>query len=374
MLKTRWVGVFTVVTLLGAVPAGAQVPLEETYEIKAYMATGTVRVGGTLLPKKAVTLTAQLPGRVEYLAGQEGDRFKERDLLVKISDEALRAQLRAAHAQREAALIGISSADMQYRRELVSPGVANHPGGMGMPSMFDQVFSRPMSNMMGMQNQGYERYSDIQSRYNQIEQARTTLLQADANISQIEEKLRDVQGVAPFAGVITRKLVEVGDPVQPGQALLEFADMAVLQLQADVPARLISGLQEGSSIQARIDDGVGTQMPVMVAQIFPKADEVRHTIRVKFDLSRSVGTAGMYAEVLLTDPEQKNQTALAVPSSALVWRSGLPQVFVVQDGKTELRLLRVGDPVAEGLVAVLSGLSAGDRVIKNPKPGMGASE
>ncbi len=349
-------------------------PVEETYEIRAYTATGTVRVGGTLLPKKAVTLTAQLPGRVEYLAGQEGDRFKDRDLLVKISDEALRAQLRAAHAQREAAMIGISSADVQYRRELISPGVANHPGGMGMPSMFDQMFSRPMSNMMGMQNQGYERYSDIQNRYNQIEQARTTLLQADANISQIEEKLRDTQGLAPFAGVITRKLVEVGDPVQPGQALLEFADMAVLQLQADVPARLSGGLKEGGTVQARIDDGAGTQMPVTVAQIFPKADEVRHTIRVKFDLGQSVGTAGMYAEVMLTDPEQKNQSTLVVPSSALVWRSGLPQVFVVKNGTTELRLLRVGDPVADGLVTVLSGLSAGERVIKAPKPGMSAGE
>ena len=71
----------------------------------------------------------------------------------------------------------------------------------------------------------------------------------------IDTKIRDAKSVAPFDGVITKKLVEVGDPVQPGQPLLKFADMSKLQIKVEVPARLMPGVKKGMVFPARLDVG-----------------------------------------------------------------------------------------------------------------------
>ena len=58
------------------------------YTVRTESVPATVSVGGTVVPRKVVTMAAQLPGRVEYLAGEEGDRFKKGTLLVRLDDNA----------------------------------------------------------------------------------------------------------------------------------------------------------------------------------------------------------------------------------------------------------------------------------------------
>jgi RND family efflux transporter MFP subunit len=345
------------------------------YTVAPVGSGASTAVGGTVVPRQEVTLAAQLPGRVEFVAGSEGDRFEAGAPLVQLSIQDLLAQRQAAQAQLVSADAALRNASVQFGREVITPETSQAPGGMGLPNMMDQMFSNPMSSMMGTRQPGVERSAQVYARGTQIEQARQALTQAASKLQEVDAKIRDSKSLAPFAGVITGKMVEVGDPVQPGQPLLTFADPTDLQVQVEVPARLVPSLRTGMQLAARLDIAQGF-IPVTVARIFPTADAVRHTVRVKFDLPRNLGaTPGMYAEVALPDTVVQGQSVIAIPHSAVVARGGLTMVFTVtDDGRADLRFVRLGEPVGPDMIRVLSGLNAGDRVVRQPLPGLASGD
>lgn len=326
-----------------------------------------VSLGGTVVPYKEVTLSAQLPGRVNYLAGIEGDTFKESDRLVELDDSELMAKRQAAMAQLANADAQLRNAGVQYNRELWSPKSKSAMGGMGMPNLFDQMFTRPMEDAFGDRDQGAERSADIFSSRTNIQQAQNTIYRVQAEIRAIDAKLRDAKSLAPFQGVIMKKFVEVGDTVQPGQPLLKYADVEYLQIVVDVPGRLRPGLNEGMMLRAELDVG-DREVPVRVAQIFPMADAQRHTVTIKFDLPQGVSAPGMYAKVLVPDFNAPARSNPIIPNSAIRYNGSLPGVYVEgEDGKPTLRLIRVGEKLpGGGFTTVLSGLQAGERILRNP--------
>lgn len=357
-------------------PPGAAPSAPNVVMVEASQMGSSVTLGGTVVAYKQVTLTAQLPGRVEFIAGEEGDRFKSKEVLVAIDDDDLLAKRRAAIAQLNNANAQIANAQVQYSRELWSPQSRSitRSGGMGMPNLFDQMFTQPFSNMMPGNVGGdrwVDRTADIYGYGTQLSQAHNQALAARSAIEEIDALLRDARSFAPFDGVIVRKLVEEGDTVQPGQPLLEFADLTYLQVQVDVPARLVPGLQEGMLLPAHLDVG-DTRVDARVAQIFPSADPTRHTVTVKLDLPIGVpGGPGMYAEVMVPDVTAPVSTVPVIPDSAVMWRGSLPAVYVLnENNEPQLRLVRLGDYVGGNRVAVLSGLQVGERVFVTPPAGM----
>jgi multidrug efflux pump subunit AcrA (membrane-fusion protein) len=325
-----------------------------------------VSLGGTVVPYKEVTLSAQLPGRVNYLAGIEGDTFKDGERLVELDDSELMAKRQAALAQLANADAQLRNAGVQYNRELWSPKSKSAMGGMGMPNLFDQMFTRPMEDTFGDRDQGAERTADIFSSRTNIQQAQNTIYRVQAGIRAIDAKLRDAKSLAPFNGVIMKKFVEVGDTVQPGQPLLKYADVEYLQIVVDVPGRLRPGLNEGMMLRAELDVG-DREVPVRVAQIFPMADAQRHTVTIKFDLPQGVSAPGMYAKVLVPDFNAPARSNPVIPNSAIRYNGSLPGVYVEgEDGKPTLRLIRVGEKLPGGFTTVLSGLQAGERVLRDP--------
>lgn len=336
----------------------------------------SVTLGGTVVPYKQVTLTAQIPGRVEFISGTEGDRFAAQDILVAVDDDDLLAKRRAAVAQLNNAQTEIGNAQMQYSRELYSPQARSsyRSGGMGLPSMFDQMFTQPFQNFVPGNYGGepwLDRQADLYNYGARLSQARGGEMSARSQLEEIDALLRDARSFAPFDGVIVRKLVEVGDTVQPGMPLLEFADLTYLQVKVDVPSRLMPNLSKGMFLPARLDVG-NTRVDVRVAQIFPTADEIRHTVTVKFDLPQGVpGGPGMYAEVMVPDAGTQASVVPVIPDSAVMWRGALPAVFVVgDDNQPRLRLIRLGDYVNAQQVGVLSGLSVGERIYAQPSASM----
>lgn len=331
-------------------------------------AGGSAIVGGTVIPFKEVTLSAQMPGRVTFLAGAEGFNAKAGDVLVTIDDADLQAKRRAAQAAVYQAEAGLRNSYMQYNRELYSPrtnAISNFPG-MGIPATFDQFFTRPFSSAMGQTSPGVERQADLYAQGVGVDSATQALAQAQANLEAVDATLTDFQARAAFDGIVMRKHVEVGDTVQPGMPLVDFAYVEYLRIEADVPVRLAAGLSEGMIVPARLDSG-GGPVEARVAQIFPVADPKRHTVTVKFDLPHGTpGGPGMYAEVTVPDASVPDQARTSVPQEALVWRGSLPSVFVLENGAPSLRIVRVGYPLADGSISVISGLSGGEMVILSP--------
>jgi len=336
--------------------------------------TGTsIVIGGTVVPLREVTLSAQMPGRIEFLAGIEGDWFEPGQVIATIDIDDLKAKRQHALANISGQNSALQSAQVQYSREFWSPQSRNinKMPGMALPSMFDTFFTKPFGSAMGLGNPLLDRQADLYSQNSQLAQARSHQIGALSQLQEIDAKLRDSQAVAPFDGVIVKKLIEVGDTVQPGQALFKFADARHLQIQVEVPARLMSSIQQDMVVPAVLDVD-NTRVNARVAQIYPVANNRRHTVTVKFDLPEGVpGGPGIYAEVMIPDNSVPVSTLPVIPKSAIVWRGSLPAVFVHNDKNiSELRLLRLGEAVDNESISVLSGLKTGERIYTQPKPGM----
>ncbi len=377
--------IIKIVTLVGIfLSTGITVRAEGYYEVRAYDLSPPITLSGTVIPEKEVTLSAQLPGRINRIAGEEGEAFKKESVLVAIDDRELLAQRRAAFAELRRTELALRNAGVQYSQKYWSSNTSSDqtPGGMGLPGLFDQILTNPLSEMLGQKDEGLDRRTQLHSYGTRIEQARSSLWQAQSRIEQIDSKLRDARSIAPFDGVIIKKSVEVGDTVQPGQHLLKFADISNLQIEVDVPARLVRGLKVGERVSARLDV-LDERVIATVAQIFPIADVQRHTVKVKFDLSMDKETEeaqyvgpGQYAQVEVPDVKAGKQDLLLIPQTAIVKGGGsLPSVCVFKaDNKYERRMVRLGrtinptlfselDPKLGDYITVLSGLKVGDKVV-----------
>ena len=120
-------------------------------------------------------------------------------------------------------------------------------------------------------------------------------------------------------------------------------------------------------------DDYAEPVDVRVAQIYPMADAQRHTIKVKFDIPQGISQPGMYAKINIPDTSHAAETGSlpVIPATAIRYRGSLPVVYVQnEEGKAELRLIREGRRMGNGMVTVLSGLAPGDKVWVNPRPGM----
>jgi len=358
---------------LSLAPAAA----EERYATAEVFQVGnTSLIGGTVIPFKEVVLAAMVPGQVRFVAGSEGDAFAMNAMLVQIDDADLQARRRSALANLSSAEAAMRHAQMQYSRELISPQInrgMSRSSGFGMPQMFDQFFTRPMSSGLGMSNPWVERYADLYGQASGMEQAHSAVMQARAAIEEVDTKIRDAKVVAPFPGTIVAKMVEEGDTVQPGQPLLKFAYVDYLRIQAEVPVKIVGHLRKNTFVPARLDVGTGVHVDARVSQIYPVADKTRHTVTVKFDLPRGIPAApGIYAELRLPNGSDKTSALPTIPRSALVQRGSLFGVFVRgQDGAPTLKMVRVGGDAGNDRVTILSGLQGGEQVVINPTSSTG---
>jgi multidrug efflux pump subunit AcrA (membrane-fusion protein) len=330
-------------------------------------------LGSTVIPYKEVMLTAQIPGAVKFIAGGVGSAYKQGDLIVQIDDAQIIAKRSAVLAQINIAQSALQNAQAQYTREVSSPRSKDIGGmpGFGMPAMFDMFAVRPFADsFMGNYDSKVVRQTDLMNASSGITQAQGNLQQAMAQLQEIDSAIKDASSIAPFEGIIMSKNVEVGDTVQPGQPLITYGYIKYKRLQADVPSGLVGNLSVGMTVPAKVDSK--TNVNVRVAEIYPIADPSRHTVTVKFDLPLNVSAApGMYAEIYMPERKKGGSEVLVIPTTALLTGSSLPSVLVVKpDNTSELRLVRLGTEQGNGKIEVISGLSAGEKIIDHPPAGV----
>ena len=358
---------------------GGEAFSSEIIEVGAQKDLEQVFLGGSVIPYKEVTLSAQMPGRVEYLAGNEGDSFETGALLVTISDESLLAKRKSAIAQYDQAVASLQNSQVQYNRELWSPQSENatQMPGMGMPGMFDQMFTKQMGDSMGYGDKDVQRQADLYNQGASVNQAQSRVRSAREAINEINASIRDTRSIAPFKGMIIKKLIEVGDTVQPGMPLISYANTDYIRIRTEVPVRLVPFLKVGDTVRAYLDVN-GMMIPAKVAQIYPLADKSKHTVTVKFDLPIGTrGVPGMYAEVAIPVKSSKLNTSITIPRTSILKHMGsLPSVLVMNDQNiAEMHVIRLGKKVDGGKsFTVLSGLKSGDRIVDHPpqnwKPGI----
>ena len=319
---------------------------------------------GVVVSSKQVSLSAQVAGDVLSVNGKEGDMFKQGSVLLTLEQESIQAQRDSAFAEISSANESLRNAGVQYSQSIVSP----NSGGMlgGVPGMFS-MFTDPMLKMSGQGNPEFDKFANRTSRYTNYQQAKNKLKQAESKLRQVEERLKDANIVAPFDGVIVVKNINRGDIVQPGQVLMKFANIKDLQVQVNIPSRLVSSLKLNKKYRVKLDIA-NVVVDAALSQIYPIADNAKHSVKVKFDLPENVPVlAGAYAEVEIFETDSGILTPV-VPESAIMWRSSLPSVFVINSktNQTELRFVRLGEQVGKSKKSILSGLKIGEKIVTNP--------
>ena len=163
---------------------------------------------------------------------------------------------------------------------------------------------------------------------------------------------------APFAGLVTAKLVTVGETTLPGRPLLTLESRTSSRFEAQVPEAASGELTVGQLLPVRID-GLGRDLEGRLAEIQPSSDDVTRGRLVKLDLPETPGLrSGQFGRVLLAAGRADMVT---VPSDAVVRHGQLEIVFIVDSGTARLRLVRCGRE-QNGRTQISSGLAGEETV------------
>ena len=365
---------------------------EQTAEVTQMPAAERVRLGGYVEARNSVRLAAQAPGRVTYLAGQEGERIAAGQLVAALDDDALRPEYRAAWAALSSEMTDSSNAQTQLYHNIYGAKTSPMGGpvqdayerttvpfynmaqgffGSMMPGMSNTQNS-PFGSMMPMQTQ-QQASRGIPALFNaraDYERRLSGLAGAQSRLDSLDARARDRRSIAPWGAAIIKRHVRVGDVVQPGQPLVDIADVDQLDVRIEVPMAQIGKLKAGDQVPVTIGNA---NVWAPVSQIYPVASDGQRTVSVKLALpAGSQAAPGMYALAWLAQPGGGSPSALApaIPTSAISRQGSLPVAYAVDSaGHIEMRVLRLGDSQGD-YTAVLSGLRTGERVIARPSANM----
>lgn len=185
---------------------------------------------------------------------------------------------------------------------------------------------------------------------------------AEVQLKQLQKQLKATTITAPFSGVVSKKMVDLGSMIAPGTPIIELIDIATLKLTVSVPERDILKFKLGQKISAKADIHGNLAFDGEIRLIGVQADAA-HNYKVQAVVKNSKEAqimAGMYGSLLLQNSE--SLVALSIPRKALVGSSKNPQVFVVKQGKSILTNFNAG--IGDGeFIEIISGISAADDVV-----------
>ena len=304
--------------LTGRAPAAASAPARVRV-VTTGPAEGTRWVAGSLGAVHRAIVSTRTAAAVRAVEVEEGARVREGALLVRLSDDEVRAQLAAADAALAAA-----AAHLRRMEALAPQGAAT------------QI---------------------------ELEQARAQRAQAQAAVSGARAALAYTGLRAPFAGTVQARRVNVGDLVGPGQPLLELegSELEVVATLSDEEAR---GIAIGQKIQFEAGGEAGAaQVTALAAGGDPLSH--RRTLRARVEERGAALRSGAFARLALPARAVAPARGVWVPRSALVERGDLTGVFVAAAGQAQLRWLALGEEVGDR-VPVRAGLASGEAVIDSP--------
>lgn len=192
------------------------------------------------------------------------------------------------------------------------------------------------------------------------------LAAAQAAVESAKEGVSYTEIRAPYAGVVTKRLVQVGETVHPGTPLMSGLSLQYLRVSVDVPQSSVDAIRRIKQAAVYVD---GRRVEVSKLTIFPEAAKPSNTFRARLELPENAADLypGMFVKVGFVVGEVQR---LLVPLQSIVERGEVTAVYVLDDeGHASLRQVRLGHRFA-GDVEVLAGLAEGDRVALDPLAAM----
>jgi RND family efflux transporter MFP subunit len=290
-----------------------------------------IAVTGTIRPRNDTDVLPKVGGRIESVHASVGERVTAGQLLAVIEHEEIAWQARQAEAAVRLAKAGVDGARLELDRTK-----ALFDGGSASPAQLDGVRVK-------------------------LDLAEAQLAQAEAAAGLARQNLANARVVAPFAGTVTRRPVNVGAQVNTGTVLFTVQDVAALKLETSVDAAAFVRLARGQPVEVTVDARPGDAFRGRVTLLSPALDPQTRRAAVELEIDNAAGRLlpNMFAHADITVAVLRG--ALVLPREALFEQPGGTMVYRLKDGRAEAVRPRLGPSDGARAVAT-TGLAEGDEV------------
>jgi RND family efflux transporter MFP subunit len=290
--------------------------LVETAKLETRQLSGEQTYLGTFEPVRENKIAAEANGKVIKVGVSEGQYVKAGQLIAKLDDEMMSLQMEAMKINLEGQQKDVNRYTNLAKTD-AAPGI-------------------------------------------QLEKAELGTRATQAQMNQIKKQIRSTTITAPFSGIVTMRMFDLGSVVAPGVPLVQITDISSLKLAINVPERDLKNFGVGQSITVESDVNPGVKFAGKVVELAAKGD-ASHNFTVKILVaSQNSLRAGMYGSVKKTNYMASN--ALTIPRIALIGSPKDGKVYVVENGKAILKSFSSGI-VTDEYVEVISGLTGNEAVV-----------
>ncbi len=316
---------------------------------------------GYVVARRQATVSAKITGKVVEVLIEEGQQVEAGDIIARLDDTNVRAQVAQARAQLSqqrasfaAALIAFTNAAPTFDRNR-------------------QQFERAVISAQTFDT-AKASYDAARASFDVAARAVDV---ADANLALTERALDDTIVRAPFGGVVTVKAAQEGEMVSPISAgggftrtgIGTIVDMGSLEVEVDVSENFINRVQPGQDVSIVLNAYPDSPLGGTVIAIIPTADRAKATVKVRVGFNardaRILPQMGVRVAFLAGSAAEQSVSvasrAVVVPQDAVAAEGDTGFVFVVSDDRVERRAVRLGSRTAAGQI-VLSGIDSGTRL------------
>jgi len=326
-----------------AAPVLAAVPLE-TVPAQLREVEQTYGVDGVVEATRQSTVSAQISGRVKAIYFDVGDRVSKGQVILRIDEREANQALAGSRAQLSQAEASLQNARLNYERS---------------KQLFEQKFISQAA------------LDKAKSDYD-VAKAQAAASEAGAEQSALMQSYTSV--IAPYSGVVSARMVELGEMVTVGKPLMTGFDPSQLRVIANVPQHKLKEIGSRPNVTVEVPS-LGRWIKAASVTVQPSADVRTHSTQVRVDLPPN--QAGVYPGMFVrTHFVTGLASKLLIPEGAVLRRSEVVAVYVVDaNGVSHLRQVRLGEANANHEIEVLAGLNPGERVARDAiKAGMTAAE
>ena len=304
----------------------------------------TYSIDGVVEATHQSTVSAQISGRVKGLFFDVGDHVNKGQVLLRIDEREANQALAGSKAQLSQAEASLQNARLTYERS---------------KQLFEQKFISQAA------------LDKAKSDFD-VAQAQAAASEAGAQQSALTQSYTSV--IAPYAGVVSARMVEMGEMVTVGKPLMTGFDPSQLRVIANVPQDKLKDIGSRPTVTIEVPS-LSRWIKAASVTVQPSADVRTHSTQVRVELPANQANVypGMFVR---THFVVGKASKLLIPVSAVLRRSEVVAVYVVDEKDIpHLRQVRLGDTNEQNEIEVLAGLNVGERVARDAvKAGMVASE
>jgi RND family efflux transporter MFP subunit len=351
---------------------------------RATAGTAVLTASGYVVARREAIVSSKIQGRLSELRVEEGSVVREGEMLARLESTDLLASVERARAQVQQADAQVGSAQAQVRRAEADLAEARRQLGVAERLNTEKLLA------VDSYDAARSRVALAEAALGQAnadaQRATAARMQAAAELNVAEAQLQNTVIRAPFAGTVVRKMAEVGEsvaPIPPGVnistasgAIVALADLATLEMEADVSESNVARLQEGQPAEVTVEAFPDKRYKSVLRQVIPTADRTKATVLTKVTLLEKDKDLKpeMSAKVTFLEAEPAGQPAaqaapatpvILVPQAAVVTRDGGQKVFEVVDGKAQMRSVTTGG-TRRDLLIVTDGLVGSETLVVRP--------